>query len=65
MTATAAVLGVLAASYLALAALTGLGQRRRGGGWPVTVLGGATFPVAWVVWYLRDRTAGRLPAAPG
>lgn len=38
----------------ALMVLTGLGARRRGAGPPLSVVSGLAFPVAWVVWYLRN-----------
>ena len=37
-----------------VAVVTGVGSRRRGAGWAVTALGAIFFPVAWVVWYVRD-----------
>lgn len=38
----------------ALVVLTGAGSRRRGAGWPATIVSGLLFPLAWVVWYARD-----------
>ncbi|MBM7515205.1 hypothetical protein [Nocardioides nitrophenolicus] len=54
------------AVLLLFGALTGLGERRRGGSAPVVALAALVFPVAWAVWHLRDeRPYGRLtrPAA--
>jgi len=39
---------------LGLAVLTGTGQRRRGGPWPAALAAGLLFPLAWLVWYVRD-----------
>lgn len=47
LAALAVVLGVPAA-------LTWLGQRRRGSGRGVASLAAAFFPVAWAVWYVAD-----------
>ena len=44
----------------ALGVLTGAGARRRGAGWALAVASGLLFPVTWVLWYVRDRRAGRL-----
>lgn len=46
-----AVLGLL----LAVAALTAVGERRRGGRIALMVLAAVCFPVTWVVWYVRDQ----------
>ncbi|MDT9592537.1 hypothetical protein RDV89_05625 [Nocardioides zeae] len=50
---------VPALAVLALAVLTAIGARRRGGGWPVVVASGALFPLAWVAWYLVDDRSAR------
>lgn len=42
------------AALVALAVLTGVGERRRGGRAGVAVAAGAFFPIAWIVWYARD-----------
>ena len=41
-------------SVLALMVLTSLGSARRRASAPVAILSGVFFPVAWVVWYVRD-----------
>lgn len=46
---------VLGAIVLAVAALTALGERRRGGRVPTAVVAGICFPVTWVTWYVRDQ----------
>lgn len=55
-TAPAAVVALAAALLvlLGLALLTGTGQRRRGGPWPAALAAGLIFPLAWLVWYVRD-----------
>lgn len=42
------------AVMVSLAALTAVGERRRGGRLPVAVLAGLFFPLAWIAWYARD-----------
>jgi len=49
------VLALPAVALLLLGALTGMGSRRRGAGWRVTVLSAVFFPVAWIDWYVRDQ----------
>ena len=44
----------LVALALTLPVLTVLGGRRRGYGWPLAVLAGVAFPIAWVAWYVQD-----------
>ena len=39
---------------VSLAALTAVGERRRGGQLSVAVLAGLFFPLAWIAWYARD-----------
>ncbi|WP_418063623.1 hypothetical protein [Pimelobacter simplex] len=51
---TPLLLAVLAAPLVALALLTGAGERRRSPRWDVAIVAGAFFPVTWAVWYLRD-----------
>ncbi len=50
---------------LAVPVTTAVGARRRGLGVPAAVVVGVFFPVAWVVWYLRDERpyARRVPRA--
>lgn len=62
---------VLAAAALVVpvVVLTTLGGRRRGHDWPLAVLGGVLFPLAWVAWYVRDDTGphwhrARCPVRP-
>ncbi|GAA3520241.1 hypothetical protein [Nocardioides daeguensis] len=55
---------VLALGLLALALLTGIGERRRGAGGAVVVVAGLFFPLAWLVWHLRDEQPYRRGAAP-
>lgn len=43
-----------AAVLIALAALTAVGERRRGGRLVVAVIAGLLFPLAWIAWYARD-----------
>ena len=45
-------------SVLGLMVLTSLGSARRRASAPVAILSGFFFPVAWVVWYVRDELAG-------
>lgn len=45
-------LGVL--MWTVLAWLTGMGERHRTAGWPLTVAAALLFPVTWVVWYVVD-----------
>jgi hypothetical protein len=45
--------------WLALGALTAVGARRRGAWWLPALLTGLLFPLAWVVWYLKDEPHGR------
>lgn len=45
---------VLVTILLAVVALTFLGARRRGQRWYVAVASGLLFPVAWLLWYVRD-----------
>lgn len=54
MTYLAALGAALAAVPVGLAVLTGTGARRRGGTVPLALLAAVFFPVAWVVWYVRD-----------
>lgn len=42
------------AVMVSLAALTAVGERRRGGRLPVAVLAGLFFPLAGIAWYARD-----------
>jgi hypothetical protein len=42
------------AVVVSLAALTAVGERRRGGRLSVAVLTGLFFPLAWIAWYARD-----------
>jgi hypothetical protein len=49
-----AVLLVAAAALVALASLTAIGERRRGGRLAVAVITGVFFPLAWIAWYARD-----------
>lgn len=53
---TVAVLYVVAAvaAWALPVSLTSVGERRRGGGWVVTVVAGVFFPLTWAVWYVRD-----------
>lgn len=44
----------LAAALTVPAALTWVGQRRRGSGRGVASLAAMFFPVAWTVWYVAD-----------
>lgn len=44
----------VAGGYLGFGALTGVGQRRRGGGALVTFGAVLFFPIYWVGWYVRD-----------
>jgi hypothetical protein len=41
--------------YIGLAALTFVGERRRGSDISVAVCAGLAFPATWFVWYARDR----------
>ncbi|HET7532984.1 MAG TPA: hypothetical protein VFJ83_07550 [Nocardioidaceae bacterium] len=50
----ASVVGLLAVALLGLAVLTALGSMRRGARLSAAALSGLFFPVAWVLWYLRD-----------
>ena len=58
----------VAATWLALGALTAAGAVRRGQGRCLALVSGMFFPVAWVMWYLidkrraRTRTVGRSSA---
>jgi hypothetical protein len=45
---------VLLAAVGALAGLTAIGERRRGGRFAVAILAGLFFPLAWVAWYAHD-----------
>lgn len=45
---------VLAAASLPLALLTALGAHQRGLPTPRVVLSSVFYPVAWIVWYVRD-----------
>lgn len=49
-----AVLVALIVVTAGLAALTGAGERRRGGTLPVCVCAAIFFPVTWTSWYVRD-----------
>lgn len=51
--ATVALLAAVA-FVVALAILTAIGERRRGGRLAVVLLAGVFFPVAWIAWYRRD-----------
>lgn len=53
------VLGAAAAVVLALAVLTGLGERRRGGRAWTVLAAGALFPLTWLVWYVCDELPAR------
>jgi hypothetical protein len=44
----------LAAVSLPLALLTALGAHQRGLAMPLVVLTSLFYPVAWIVWYVRD-----------
>lgn len=46
---------LLTVPVLALAALTALGEHRRGASLPVVLGAGIFFPCTWVSWYVRDR----------
>jgi hypothetical protein len=50
--------GVLVLS--ALAALTSVGQRRRGDGLVLAIVAGMFFPITWAVWYIHDEHPYRL-----
>jgi hypothetical protein len=45
---------VVIAMVVALATLTAVGERRRGGRFAIVVIAGLFFPLAWVAWYRRD-----------
>ena len=45
---------LLAAVPLSIAILTGLGEHRRSGRVWLAVVAGFVFPIAWVVWYVKD-----------
>jgi hypothetical protein len=51
---TIAGLLVAAAALVALATLTAIGERRRGGGLVVVLIAGLLFPLTWIAWYARD-----------
>lgn len=55
---------VLVLGLLALALLTGVGERRRGAGGALVIVAGLFFPLAWLVWYLRDEQPYRRGTAP-
>ena len=42
------------AALVALAGLTAVGERRRGGRAGTVVLAGLFFPVSWIVWHAHD-----------
>lgn len=46
---------VFAAVYLVLASFTGVGQWQRSRVASHVLLAGALWPLAWAVWYRRDR----------
>lgn len=48
------VLLIVVAGLVALATLTAIGERRRGGRLAVAVIAGLFFPLAWIAWYARD-----------
>lgn len=55
MSVLIALLGSVALVVVAaLVVLTSAGSRRRGAGWSATLASGLLFPLAWVVWYVRD-----------
>lgn len=55
MTPTLLALLVAAVAVVgALMALTAAGERRRSRSWGVAIAAGLLFPVAWIVWYVRD-----------
>ncbi|GAA4718799.1 hypothetical protein [Nocardioides conyzicola] len=45
---------VVLAGLVAFAALTALGERRRGGSPAVALVAGVFFPLTWMAWYVRD-----------
>lgn len=45
---------IASATILTLAVLTAMGERRRGGRFPVVVLAGLFVPFAWIVWCMHD-----------
>ncbi len=49
----------VAATWLALGALTAAGAVRRGQGRCLALVSGMFFPVAWVMWYLIDKRRAR------
>ncbi|WGL50733.1 hypothetical protein P5P86_12240 [Nocardioides sp. BP30] len=51
----ALLLGTTLTAVAMLVALTAVGGRRRGHRYPVALVEGVLFPVAWAVWYARDR----------
>lgn len=51
-----------ASVLIAVMGLTTIGARRRGRGLMVALLAGLLFPIAWVVWYLRDERPYRRQA---
>ncbi len=51
------VLMIVVAGPVALATLTAIGERRRGGRLGVAVVAGLFFPLAWIAWYARDQKA--------
>ncbi|GAA4689554.1 hypothetical protein [Nocardioides nanhaiensis] len=46
---------LVAVFVVTLGVLTGVGQRRRGGGVGLCVLAAVCFPLAWAGWYVQDR----------
>jgi preprotein translocase subunit Sec61beta len=55
MTPTGLVVLLIGVAVLvALATLTAMGERRRGGRLAVAVAAGVFFPLAWIAWYARD-----------
>jgi hypothetical protein len=63
MTAAVIVMLMVVVGFVvAIAVLTAIGERRRGGGPAVAVLAGLFFPVAWAVWYSHDKAEQPGPA---
>lgn len=60
-----AVLGLVAAVWLALSVLTAAGARRRGQGPRAAGASGVVFPLTWVVWYANDYRVSRGPGRTG
>lgn len=45
---------LMVAIVVALASLTAIGERRRGGRFAVVLIAGVFFPLAWIAWYTHD-----------